>query len=139
MPHTKEQKKIYNASPKGKKSSKICRWREQGIIDSDFDDLYNYVLGETNCMICDKKYKNSQDRQVDHDHDDGTVRYICCRKCNTTILSEKTRTDNTSGHTGISYDKRSDRHVVEWRVDGVRNYRCFKSKDDAIEFNKNKR
>ena len=81
----KRQKK-YKASPKGKKRSKICGWRHQGIKDADFDALHAFVLGETNCMICDKKYENSQDRQVDHDHDDGSVRYICCRNCNSNYL-----------------------------------------------------
>ena len=82
----KEQQKKYNATPQRKKSLKIKNWRELGIIDTDFDALYYYVLGETNCMICDQKYKNSKDRQVDHDHDDGSVRYICCHNCNSSIL-----------------------------------------------------
>ena len=82
----KKGHKKYNATPNGKKINRIARWRQQGIIDTDFDELYAFVLGETNCMICDKKYKNSQDRHVDHDHEEGNVRYICCNYCNSHVI-----------------------------------------------------
>lgn len=84
--NNKEACQKYKKTDKGIKNVKISAWRKIGIIDTDFDSLYAFVLGETNCMICDKKYKNSLDRVVDHDHDDGSVRYICCRTCNVHVI-----------------------------------------------------
>ena len=40
-------------------------------------------------MICDNEFKDSRDRHLDHDHETGEVRYICCRTCNLYILGQK--------------------------------------------------
>ena len=121
------------------KSKQKYSWKKQGIIDADYDALYEYLLNEKNCMICLKDYKNNRDKQVDHDHsitDDDNVRYICCLRCNTTFLNEKNREDNTSGHIGIGWDKRRQCWRVRWQVDGKQISKSFKDKNDAIEFNK---
>ena len=78
--------KEYYQTPAGIKSGRISGWKSKGIIDADFDALYDYMLNETHCMICKKEYKNSIDRQLEHDHDDGSVRYICCQNCNISVV-----------------------------------------------------
>jgi len=81
--------KEYHKTPIGKKNRRINEWKSQGIIDADLGAVYDYMLNETHCMICNKEYKNTQNRQLDHDHsitDDDNIRYICCQKCNTSIL-----------------------------------------------------
>ena len=121
------------------KSQQKYSWKKQGIIDGDYDALYDYVLNEKNCMICKKEYKNSRDRQLDHDHsitDDDNIRYICCQYCNTTFLNETIREDNTSGHIGISWEERRQSWRVRWQVDGKQKSKYFKYKNEAIEFNK---
>ena len=30
----------------------INQWKQRGIIDDDFDALYDYYMKETNCWIC---------------------------------------------------------------------------------------
>ena len=84
-----ERKKKWSQTPSGIKSWRISKWKCQGIIDADLSAVYDYMLNETHCMICLKEYKNSQDRQLDHEHsitDDDNIRYICCHRCNTSIV-----------------------------------------------------
>ena len=64
------------------KNSMIRSWKEQGIIDTDYDLLFDLYIKQTHCWICGKEYLVRKDRQLDHDHDTGEPRYICCRGCN---------------------------------------------------------
>ena len=34
------------------------------------------------CSHCDKEFKNSRDRNLDHDHETGLFRAIVCHRCN---------------------------------------------------------
>jgi len=83
-----KQKQRYN-TPLGKKKAKILRWKAQGIIDSDFDLLYYAVIKTKNCYICNKLFINNSDKTLDHDHQSGEVRYICCRNSNGNFLRER--------------------------------------------------
>ena len=70
----------------------ISHWKRQGVIDDDFDSLYEYFITQTNCWICNKVYNkdNVMDRRcLDHDHDlldEPNIRYICCHYCNLHIV-----------------------------------------------------
>ena len=48
--------------------------------------------------------------------------------------NKKTQVDNTSGHKGISYNKRDDVWQVSWYVDLKKKQKAFKDKDEAITF-----
>jgi DNA-directed RNA polymerase subunit RPC12/RpoP len=69
-----------------RKSIRINNWKNIGIIDSDFDSLYKTYIKETHCWICGREFTNSRFRHLDHDHETGEPRYICCIKCNTKVL-----------------------------------------------------
>jgi len=65
----------------------ILRWRSKGIIDSDFDSVYETFIKETNCWICDKEYDGKKYRKcLDHNHETGEIRYIVCNVCNIHII-----------------------------------------------------
>ena len=84
----KEYNKEYRQTPKGKKGKIISDWKQYGIIDEDLDAVYDYYIKQTECMICLKEYKNTRDRCLDHNHESGEIRYICCRNCNSNFLRE---------------------------------------------------
>ena len=60
-------------------------WKHRGIIFVDkehFLYVYNEYIHATHCDLCNKEFPHSQDRQLDHDHDNGDPRNIVCCKCN---------------------------------------------------------
>lgn len=85
----KEYQKSYNHTLKGKKGMRIANWKQIGVQDTNYSELYDFYIKQNNCWICNEKFKNSKARHLDHDHETGEVRYICCVSCNTTILSNK--------------------------------------------------
>jgi len=85
-----EHKKKYKKE--NPKSYRISNWKKRGIIDDDYDLLYDVFIKETNCWICGKDFNKDivMDRRcLDHDHDitdDGNVRYILCNYCNLHVV-----------------------------------------------------
>tara|TARA_R110000824_G_C14657270_1_gene617391 strand:- start:19 stop:459 length:441 start_codon:yes stop_codon:yes gene_type:complete len=86
--YSQHYSKIYCQTEKGIKNSRINKWKQRGIIDEDLSAVYDYYIKQPQCMICLKEYKDSYDRCLDHDHQTGEIRYICCRYCNTNFLRE---------------------------------------------------
>jgi len=82
----KEHKKKYNQTEKGKKNSIIDNWKNCSKIK--FDDrseaeyYYNSYINTHRCNWCDKMFKDSKDRNLDHCHTCGLPRAIICRDCN---------------------------------------------------------
>jgi|TARA_R110001592_G_C12817437_1_gene718634 hypothetical protein len=68
MPSTKEQT--------------IYRWKGYGLIYDDYSELYEVYIKTMNCQHCQKEFKDSHDRCMDHDHYTGLFRKIVCQKCN---------------------------------------------------------
>ena len=67
---------------KSSKSNTISKWRCSGVVYNDFDELYYTYIRTLNCSHCNKDFKNSSDRHLDHDHETGLFRAIVCRGCN---------------------------------------------------------
>jgi hypothetical protein len=61
----------------------IGDWKRYGLIYDDYNELYEVYIKTMNCQHCEKEFKNSRDRCMDHDHDTGLFRKIVCRACNT--------------------------------------------------------
>ena len=61
----------------------IGDWKRSGLIYDDYNELYEVYIKTMNCQHCQKEFKNSRDRCMDHDHDTGLFRKIVCRACNT--------------------------------------------------------
>ncbi len=68
------------------KSKTISRWKDRGIIDNDYDKLYDYYINCNNCEKCNIELcsgnMGSNKRCLDHDHETGLFRYVLCNTCN---------------------------------------------------------
>ena len=76
--YSKEYRKTYN----GDRTNKITKWKSRGVINEDFDTLYDLFINTDKCMYCEKVFVDSVDRCLDHDHETGLYRAVLCRSCN---------------------------------------------------------
>ena len=80
-----DRNKKYRATPKGHLAYTIKRWKDAEIeCNEEWDDVYEWYNETTNCDICDKAFKDSFDKCLDHDHtlDGYNIRGVICRSCN---------------------------------------------------------
>ena len=82
----KQQCKEYLKTEKGLKSHTISRWKNRGIINDDFNSLYEYYLNCKNCEECNVELTSgkygSNHKCLDHDHKTGLFRNVLCNTCN---------------------------------------------------------
>ena len=64
------------------KTDTICKWKYSGVVYDDFEELYYIYMNTLNCSHCNKEFKNTKNRCLDHDHETGLFRAIICQKCN---------------------------------------------------------
>ena len=80
--NNKEKYKEYRKTPSGKKSETISNWKTYGLIDDDYEGLYDKYLNTTECEICKYVFDNTNWKCMDHCHTTGLFRQILCFKCN---------------------------------------------------------
>lgn len=83
---TAEYKKTYQ----GKKSHKTSEWKtKHGLKETPerIDEIFDRWFHSTHCELCNKPYKNTKQRCMEHNHDTGHFRCICCVSCNNYISS----------------------------------------------------
>jgi len=74
--------KEYRNTAQGLKSAKIAKWKSRGVI-GDLKAFYdNKYLPAINCDVCEKVFKSSTDKCMDHDHVTGEIRFVLCANCN---------------------------------------------------------
>ena len=88
----------------------IKDWKYRGLI-GDYDKVYERYVETTHCDKCNvlltKGSKGTTGKCMDHCHISGEFRNVICRSCNNKLPKQKgkIRTDNTSGHRGITFIK----------------------------------
>jgi hypothetical protein len=87
--NTEKHKKYmeeFRQSEIGKKANKISSWKKSGVINDNFDELYNIWKTATNCADCDVELiegnKGCNRKCLDHDHTTGLFRDVVCHSCN---------------------------------------------------------
>ena len=134
---SKAYMKAYYQTPAGKKTTKICSWKNQGIHVDNFDELYKKYLEATNCKKCKKKFINGKFNRLtkcaDHDHnlEFNNFRAFLCSSCNSNDNSS-----NSSGTPNVSYDKYGNRWRYKKVINGNCHYKCFKTKQETIDYKK---
>ena len=84
------------------KTKKRYEWKSRGLKTDNFDEIYNKYIYATHCELCNKQFEKSLDRQMEHCHATGKFRNIVCKSCNMLKIDVKTKTNNTSGYSGIN-------------------------------------
>ena len=80
--NTIEMCKSYYENPNKYKRFQINNWKSRGVIYPDFEDLYDVYMNTMGCQHCNKPFKKSTDRCLDHCHETGLFRMIVCCGCN---------------------------------------------------------
>jgi hypothetical protein len=79
--------KNYRESEAGKKSARITRMKQYGIISDDYEALYEKWKNTTHCEECGVELiegNNGKNKKIlDHDHKTGLFRNVICHRCNT--------------------------------------------------------
>ena len=79
-----------NNPEKVHKSGKISLWKHHGLIDEDYESLYNKYMNtdyceRCNCKLTGNKPQTSTSRCMDHDHITGKFRNVLCLCCNSSL------------------------------------------------------
>ena len=79
--------KKYRQTYRGLKSHRKSEWmRKYKIKFYDFDETYEKYMNTTNCELCNTKLivgnRGNNKKILDHDHQSGYQRFICCNSCN---------------------------------------------------------
>ena len=71
-----------NKTPKGKRISRLNAWNVRGVI-GDLKKFYDErYLPATQCEVCEKEFKSSRHKCMDHCHETGEIRWVLCHSCN---------------------------------------------------------
>jgi len=79
-----------NNPAKYHKSCTISQWKSNGLIDEDYESLYNKYMNtdyceRCNCKLTGNKPQTSTSRCMDHDHITGKFRNVLCLCCNSSL------------------------------------------------------
>ena len=87
----------------------IYNWKKSGLIYDNYDELYEVYIKTMECQHCNKAFKKSSDRCLDHDHETGLFRKIVCRGCN--VLDSYIKYPN--GYSRQEYNQANKERIKE--------------------------
>lgn len=117
-------------------------WKQRGLKcdDLEFEIIYNKYINAEYCELCDKEFLSTLDRQMEHNHETGYFRNVCCRSCNMLKSDVKMKKNNSSGFCGISYEtRRTCKQGFTWKFEAYingkkRSIKRNNNLDQLIEF-----
>ena len=139
----KNATKVYENLPfpiaKYHKTKVKYRWKTEGIIFDEightFEWWYESYIYATNCDCCKIKFKNSKDRQMEHNHnikDAFNVRGIVCNGCNHITKDVKIQSNNKCGEKNISFNKKDKKWRFQISRKDLKFRKSFETKEEAI-------
>jgi len=92
--------------PKHHKYQTIWKWKKNGLVagEHEMQIIYTRYINAEFCEICNKEFLTTRDRHMEHSHETGKFRNICCNHCNQLKSDVKMKSNNTSGYKGICKD-----------------------------------
>jgi hypothetical protein len=106
------------------KSTTIYNWKRNGLKESDefIEEIYNRYIVASHCELCNKQFKSSSDRCMEHNNETGKFRNIACSSCNQKKHDVKMNSNNTSGYKGIFKQKsKKCKQGFIWRFQAIVN------------------
>ena len=109
---------------KNHKSFCKTRWVKRGMLFVDeyhFWYVYNEYIHATHCDLCNVKFPNSRNRQLDHCYNTGDPRNVVCNRCNLIRKDNKIingnicKVKNKSAKTGYYFQiqiKRDGKNII---------------------------
>tara|TARA_R110002012_G_scaffold79204_1_gene201757 strand:- start:1621 stop:2085 length:465 start_codon:yes stop_codon:yes gene_type:complete len=88
------------------------------------------------CFLSNPENKPTVNHNDDNPHNNDLTNLDWMTMKEQNDHKTKMRADNTSGTTGVSYDKRSNQWLVRLMSYGKRYCKYFKTKDEAIDYRK---
>ena len=105
---------------KNHKTNSKYIWCKRGIIfNNRFDEIYNRYIYSSQCEKCQTPYKNSKDRQLDHDHlitDNFNVRAVLCKNCNCRKLRQSWTNNTNKQYITKEWKKRDNKYVYRLQI-----------------------
>ena len=116
-----------------KKSQRILRWKRKGLIEDDYESIHQRWLDTTECEYCNVVlvggHRGLNRKCMDHDHNTGKFRGICCHKCNMNQPDVKVRSDS---NTQEKYIEKTG-NTYRYRKTGESG-KSFKTLQEAIKY-----
>ncbi len=88
-----EKRSIFKQSYEKRMMIRHSHWKRKGIVFYDKEAFNELYFKTNNCQLCDIEITedgvrcHSQKKVLDHDHECGHWRFICCHTCNTQLKS----------------------------------------------------
>ena len=117
----------------------IQKWKDVHLVklrdNETWDDLYNLWNDAKLCNVCNvelKRGNRGDGKCLDHDHNTGYYRQICCRKCNSAydIMCHK---DNKLGIKNITKTS-SGSYMFQKVIDGIKYQKTLPTLQEAIQY-----
>ena len=117
------------------KDDVIWRWKNYGIKTEDWDSLYDRYINTDNCEVCEVELIEgnfgTHKKVIDHNHETGEVRYICCHGCNMNI-EKMTYKNNKLSEKNITFAK--NKYIVRKQFRGKKISKRFATLEEAKSF-----
>ena len=114
-------------------------WDRNNVIFDEightFEWWYETYIYTSYCDCCKKKFKNTKDRCLDHNHnitDKFNVRGIICNWCNTKAKDRINRKISSSGENYIRFRKRDKKWSVSIQRKNHKFHKYCKTLEEAI-------